>query len=162
MQEWLKLHKFLYYCSAGCFAFLSSDQSHRVTPDTAQKKLQYTGKNRAKCNIVTLLGKILALFLLVTKVDLYQTPITIFLFLVGSQDFHLDVPSIKYLSDVQHTPVKGAVSIILAHYKTDINISVSLSGSQFPSYDTLGRLRYSFPRRHRCRGFSASEYNTVQ
>lgn len=79
----------------------------------------------------------------------------------------MHVPSIKYLSDVQHTPVledpvEGAVSIILAYYKTDINISVSLSGLQFPSYDTLGRLHYSFPQRHRCSRFSASEFNTVQ
>lgn len=46
-QEWLKLHKCLYYCSA-CFAYPSGDQSWTVTPDTADKKLQYTGKNCPK------------------------------------------------------------------------------------------------------------------
>lgn len=46
-QEWLKLHKCLYYCST-CFAYPSGDQSWTVTLDTADKKLQYTGKNGPK------------------------------------------------------------------------------------------------------------------
>lgn len=46
-RQVLKLHKCLYYCSA-CFAYPSGDQSWTVTPDTADKKLKYTGKNCPK------------------------------------------------------------------------------------------------------------------
>lgn len=46
-RQVLKLHKCLYYCSA-CFAYPSGDQSWTVTPDTGDKKLQYTGKNCPK------------------------------------------------------------------------------------------------------------------
>lgn len=91
-------------------------------------------------------------------------------FLAGGQDLHLNIPLRKYQSDGQHAPVVEGPSerqralylAYLAYYRTDINNSASLSRLLFPPYDTLWRLHYSFSQRHRCSGFSASEFNAMQ
>lgn len=91
-------------------------------------------------------------------------------FLVGSQDLHMNVPLRKYQSDSQHAPVVEGSSerqralylACLVYYRTDINNFASLSRLQFPSYDTLCRLHYSFSQRCRCSGFNASEFNAMQ
>lgn len=84
-------------------------------------------------------------FLLLIMLELHPKtkPFFYLHFLVGGPDCHLDVPSRKYLTDVQHAPlledpVKGAGSINLSYHRSDISNFLSLSRLLFPSYDTCG------------------------